>query len=499
MTGTTGLHNAGANAAMQHQKIHQAKGADATSQLASGKAANRASQKPSDQAVAAQMESLNKVIDQANINAKNLASVIQLGTKTLLNMRDTLSTMDALATQANAGEIDDSQRAQIHAVMSKLREGLQTAAATTEFNGTKLFTGGAGTATLPAGGAVVAEASTSAAVTDAWAAGIAASSKGYFSGSASNLVVTQEGTAYGASFKVGDQTFEAHNITPANNGVVSFISTTNPNNVIDKAFAAAVTGITDLATMTSTLTTSLGLDPAGTPATFTGASGDPAAEFVTAVTASTTAEAGQYSITAGTGAASATWTLSKSDGTTEEVSVTAGGAQNITFGKAGITFTTAAGYGIGVPVDQIQFDVAQGSAVTMVSQTGTTSADTTTISFSGAQMSQLGTASLKLSAISLATAPDAALASDAIKAALDQISTMYGNLGAAMGNLELKQVVLSDTSNELANAISGVADADIPEAITKQKIAEVMAELANIAQGKALQQSSQLLKLAQQA
>ena len=114
-------------------------------------------------------------------------------------------------------------------------------------------------------------------------------------------------------------------------------------------------------------------------------------------------------------------------------------------------------------------------------------------------MSQLGSSSLKLDAISLATFADAGLASVAIKEAMDQINTMYGNLGAAMGNLELKQEILSDMSNELANAMSGIADADIPEAITKQKIAEVMAELANIAQGKALQQSSQLLKLAQQA
>lgn len=493
---TTGLFNSGANAAMLAQKAHQARGSDATAQLASGRAANRASEKPSDQATASQMESLNKVIDQANINAKNLASVVQLGAKTLLNMKNTLATADALAAQAQAGQNTDKDRASMNAVLSKIIDGLQTAASTTEFNGTKLLTGGAGTGTLPANGATITESSSANVVAAAWLAGLEASSKGYFGGNYSNLVVTQEGTAYGVQFDVGDQTFAAHNITPANDGVVSFISSTNPDNVIDKKFNTAVTGITNLATMESTLKTAFGLNPGDTVETATSASGDPAVEFVTAVTVSTTASIGQFSIKADT---SGVFTLSKSDGTTEQVTVTANGAQNVSFGNAGITFTVAAGYATAAPIDQIQFEVSQGSAVSMVSQTGAYSTDTTTISFAGAQTSQLGTASLKLDAIKIDTTANAASASVAIKEAMDQISTMYGNLGAAMGNLELTQTVLSDTSNELANAISGIADADIPAAITKQKIAEVMAELANIAQGKALQQSSQLLKLAQQA
>mgnify|MGYP000586738382 CR=1 FL=1 len=93
------------------------------------------------------MNALNKVIDQAGLNAKNLSSVIQLGSRTLQNMRNTLATMDALAAQAQAGELTDSDKEAIHNVMVELRNGLQTAARETEFNGTKLFTGGAGTVT----------------------------------------------------------------------------------------------------------------------------------------------------------------------------------------------------------------------------------------------------------------------------------------------------------------------------------------------------------------
>ncbi len=489
---TTGLLNSGANDAMRFQKLHQARGSDATTQLASGKSANKASVKPSDQALASQMESLNKVIDQAKINAKNLSSVIQLGSKTLLNIKNTLASMDALAAQAQAGELGDTQRAQIHDVMSKLREGIQTAASKTEFNGTKLFTGGAGTATLPATGATISEASTGQVLAAAWLAGINAASKGYFNGTATSFSVTGNGgsdTVYDFSAKIGDQTFEALNITPANDALVSLVSTTNSANVIVIAFNTAVTATDTLAEAKVAFQTYLGLLPGGTPATFTSASADPAVELITAASASTTAVAGEYSISADT---SGVWTLQNSAGQTETVTVAAGGAQNVTFGNFGITFTTAAGYATATPIDQIQFDVAQGSAVTMVSQTGAASSDTTTISFAGAQTTQIGTVGLTISAISLKTVADAALASTSIKKAMDQISTMYGNLGATMGNLELTQEVLADTSNELKNAISGIADADIPAAITEQKIAEVMAELANIAQGKALQQSQQL-------
>ena len=113
---TTGLFNSGAMQAMNQQKLHQDKGATATAQLSSGKAATTASVKPSDQALASQMESLNKVIAQAGVNAKNMSAVIQVATGALANIRDTLSTMDALAAQANSEDIGTKERLQIHNV-----------------------------------------------------------------------------------------------------------------------------------------------------------------------------------------------------------------------------------------------------------------------------------------------------------------------------------------------------------------------------------------------
>ena len=497
---TTGLYNSGANEAMRHQKMHQAKGADATAQLASGKTANKASVKPSDQALASQMESLNKVIDQAAINAKNLSSVIQLGSKTLLNMKNTLATMDALAAQAQAGEIGDKERAQIHAVMSKLREGMQTAASETEFNGTKLFTGGAGTVTTAAAIAMAGTNGTSATHANSFAAGANAATQGYVSGVAQSATVSNNGTnAFDFEVVIGDQTFKATSVTPTANGVLKLVSTTNSENIFAMTFAADVTDIdttAELAQLQTALTEALKLQPGASPAVINSLATAANGGF-TSVSAATTAAPGEYAVTYA--ANSNTLKVQDAEGNSFSQTVTAPGvAQAVTFDN-GLTVNLAAGFALNTAITQVIVEVGAGTSVSMSSQTGAYSNNTTTIAFSGAQTSQLGSAGLKLDSISLLTKDSAALASVAIKEAMDQISTMYGNLGAAMGNLELKQTVLADTSNELQNAISGIADADIPKAITEQKIAEVMAELANIAQGKALQQSQQLLKLAQQA
>lgn len=500
MVATTGLFNAGASDAMRAQKEHQARGANATAQLATGRAANTASFKPASQSMAAAMDSMTQVIEQAKLNASNLKSVIQLGARTLQNMRNTLATMDALAAQASAGELTNSDRAQIHAVFDKLREGLNTAALQTEFNGKKLFNGGAGSVSINA--AAVSEAGSVVAVTDAFAAGIAAASAGNITGVASEAtVVGRTATAFDYSVKVGNQTFEALNVTPANGGTMTLISKQNPANQIVLTFAAAVTATDTLAEAKVAFKQAMGLNPGQANATFSSASTVAGAQIADAGTVTGTALAGEYYVTVAEDAAGASWSIQDSAGKILDTVVTSAGAgsKTVNFANAGITLTTPAGYDPAVASGPLALTVEQGNAVTITSQTGAYAANTTTVSFAGATTDLLGTASVKLNAVGLTSTAEAAVASDVIKAAMAQISTMYGNLGAAMGNLELQEKVLGDTVSELQSAISGIRDADIPAAITQQKIAEVMAELANIAQGKALQQSQQLLKLAQQA
>ncbi len=498
MSNVTGLMNSVAMEALRAREVHSAKHSDATTQIATGKSANKASVKPSDQALAAQMESLNRVIDQARLNAKNLSSVIQLATKTLSNMRNTLSTMDALAAQAQAGELTDKDRVQIHNVMSELRDGLQTAALETEFNGKKLFTGGAGALTMAG---VVAEAATTAASTthaNAFTGAInAGATQGYISGSVSDVSVVDNGAGgtVNMSMKVGGQTFVASGVTPTNDADISFISTANPQHVITLVAGNGIAALTT-AQIEVALKEVTGDLPGRNAADFTSAS-TAANGGVTAVNTSVTARPGEYALNYAANSNELRLSFQNGDFFTATITTT-GAAQTITFDN-GISVDFDNTFDATADLTQMVFGIEQGAVTTMASQTGAYSTDKTTISFSSARMDVLGSAGLKIADISLKTETDAAAASDAIKAAMDSISSMYGNLGAAMGNLELKVDVLGDTSNELRNAISGYRDADIPGAIAEEKITAAAEEMAGIATGKALAKSNLILKLANQA
>ena len=471
----------------------------ATMQLSSGKSGVKASIKPSDQALAAQMDALNKVIDQARLNAKNLSSVIQLATRTLQNMRNTLATMDALAAQAQAGELTDSDKEAIHNVMVELRNGLQTAATETEFNGTKLFTGGAGTVTTAAAVAVAGTNTTSATHANSFAAGANAATQGYVSGEMKNASVTANGTnAFDFKVDIGEQTFIARSVTPTANGVLKLVSESNPNNIFAMTFAADVTDIDTTAELAQAQVafaeatrTVPGQPSAVVNSVATAANGG----FVSA-TASSTAEAGEYAITyvANSGKLS----VQNERGQVFQADVaTTGAAQSVKVGNLTVNLDNT--FDATAAITQIIVGVEQGGQTAMTSQTGAYSTDITTVNFQGATTDILGLDNLKINAISLLNSTDAAAASNSIKEAMKQISTMYGNLGAAMGNLELKVDVLSDTSAELRNAISGYRDAEIPDAIANEKIAAAAEEMAGIAIGKALQKNQLLLKLAQQA
>lgn len=485
----TGNYNGGAINALNQQKLHQAKGADATAQLASGRAANKASTRPSDQALAAQMESTNKVIDQAKVNAKNMSAVIQVATGALSNIRSTLTTMNSLAAQANSEDIGSKERAQIHGVMSKLREGMQTVASTTNWNGVKLLTGGAGT--VSAAGAITLAGGNVTGGANTIDAGVSTESKGFISGTATAGKVTANGSNYDISLTVGDQTFNAADFTVSNAAELRLVGA-NSRNVIVLDLAASIAGITDVATFQTALDTAFGLAAGANNLGITSLS-TAANNGLTGVTASTTAAAGDYAITYL--ANSNALTLQDSSGKVYEATVVAG-AQSITF-ENGVTATLDAAFALNTAVTQYVVQVAQGSAVTLTSQTGSLSNETSTATFQGATTDILGSSTLKINAISLATRTDAAAASGAIVEALSTINTMFATLGAQQANLEALQENLSTTGENLMAAVSNYRDADIAQAITDQKIAEVMGEIANIAQGKALAQSQQLLKLAQ--
>ncbi len=141
MNDITGLYNASSAHAMQQQQVHNKKNSEAIAQLASGRKDNTVGSSPSNQAIVASLESLNKVIDQVRINAKNASGVLQVAAQSLGNIRGTLSTMSALTAQANSQDIDEGTRFQVNAEYEKLRDQITDFAERCRWNGVSLLSG----------------------------------------------------------------------------------------------------------------------------------------------------------------------------------------------------------------------------------------------------------------------------------------------------------------------------------------------------------------------
>jgi flagellin len=488
----TGLTNISVQESLRAQQNHQANVSDAISQLSTGLKSTKASKAPSDQAIATQLDSLTRVLTQANVNAKNAASVIQVATGAINNIQTILSTMDALAAKSNSQDIDASTRSQINEEYETLRDQITTIAERTRWNGVALLTGGAGkvdtAAAITQAGTVVA--STVAGI----AADINAATQGTINGVAQSVSVAQNGSKYDLTLTIShqgnEQTFKAEGVTVANDAVIQFISTTNSRNIIAIDFAADTSGITDVDTFTTALKESMGLTAGVTAAQFT--------------SETTAANGGVVTISAASNTAPGFYTLIKDAGENSPIilqdvtgrqwtatAATTAAAQTINFDN-GVSVALDNTYDAANAITQMGFDVEEGTSVTMSFQVGELSTDMTQAIFNGAT----GKA-LKIEASDINSMANAAASSTLIKAAQKSLSQMYAQLGAQQTNLESIQENLSVITENLNAAKANYRDADIAAAIADQVMAAAMVDLAGIAQAKALAQQQQPVKLAQ--
>lgn len=489
----TGLTNISVQESLRAQQSHQNRVSLANSQLATGLQANKASINPSDQAIATQLDSITRVYNQANVNAKNGASVIQVAAGAINNIQKILSIMDALAAKSNSEDIDVSARAQINEEYVVLRDQITTIAERTRWNGVSLLTGGAGAVTAAA---VIGQAGTVVVgPADTIAAGIVqAETQGMIRGTAVSVSAAVNNDKYDLTLTVqsagGEQTFEAKGITVADEENIKFISTTNSRNMITIAFAADSGGITDLDTFQAALRQSFGLLPGAVPAVFT-----------SEITAANNG-ADPEDIVASTSTAPGFYTLVKDAGENSPLIIqdvtgrqytalaTAGGAQTVNFSN-GISLPLDATYDAELAITQLGFEVEKGANVSMSFQVGELATDTSTANFQGATGADLGIADTNVNSPAAAV-----VASTAIKEAQKNLSELYANLGAQQTNLESIQENLSVITENLNAAKANYRDANIGAAIAEQVMAAAMVDLAGIAQAKALMQQQQPVKLA---
>lgn len=487
----TGLTNISVQESLRAQQNHQANVSDAISQLSTGLKSTKASKAPSDQAIATQLDSLTKVLTQANVNAKNAASVIQVATGAINNIQSILSTMDALAAKSNSQDIDASTRSQINEEYKTLRDQITTIANRTRWNGVSLLTGGAGAVNTAA---AVAQAGTVVAgPANTIAAGINAATQGMISGVAQSVSVVQNGDKYDLTLTLShqgkEQTFKAEGVTVAADAVVQFVSTSNSRNIIAIDLAADVSGITDVDTFTEALQTSMGLIAGTTPAQFTSLT-TAANNGVGTISAASNTTPGFYTLIKDAGVDSPV-ILQDVTGRQWTATASTNAAQTLNFDN-GVSVDLDASYVAATEIMQMGFSVAEGKSVTMSFQVGELATDMAEAVFNGAT----GKA-LKIDESNINTMADAAASSTLIKAAQKSLSQMYAQLGAQQTNLESIQENLSVITENLNAAKANYRDADIAAAIADQVMAAAMVDLAGIAQAKALAQQQQPVKLAQ--
>ncbi|MGI4851511.1 MAG: flagellin [Janthinobacterium lividum] len=463
MSNITGLSNLYASSALNAHNDHTEKAGVSIKQLSSGSRFTSAAVDASSAAIVNNLNSNIGVYRQTEINARNGSALIQVGTGVISNQIDLINQMKTLATQAAGGDLDSSKRALIDTQFQQLFQQLDSNAARARWNGTSLLLGSGGAVTQV--GTAAAHATNIVDGANVITAGVvAASTKGFVSGTASSVSVTANHTIAAnsdISLVIQDpsgnkQTFQALNVSPANGALLTLISTTDPNNAMTFTLGTAAAGVAAPALQTA-LSTAFGLNAGGAAASFSSDS--------TALVANVVA-----GVTAGSGTTAGTYALSYDGGnsiklSTENSSMTAtvsgNGAQNVTFSN-GVTVSLGANFAVGTPVAQSVFTVGTSSSSSITLQLDLLSTDTQTVQFSAATTGALGLTGLKVT-----DQASANLATTALTSALQTLNTSYTQLGAAQKRLEATVTNLTTTiqNNEAARSVYG--DADIALALTE--------------------------------
>ena len=117
----------------------------AMERLSTGKRINSAKDDAAGLAIATSMTSQIRGMNQGIRNANDGISMAQTAEGALDEVSNMLQRVRELTVQASSGTYDDGDRTMMQAEVTQLQEQIDSVLTKTEFNGNKLFTGGAGT------------------------------------------------------------------------------------------------------------------------------------------------------------------------------------------------------------------------------------------------------------------------------------------------------------------------------------------------------------------
>lgn len=495
----TGLNNTNTTRALADAKAHSAVAGDKIAQISSGRTDTKASENSAAAAIAAQFGSEAKVLTQSKVNAANGINMLQVITGAQSDQRAIFTELKTLAVQSASGDLKDSTRLLVNKDFKEKLAKADEIGQKLNWNGLKLGNGGGSVGTVAVGAAVAQSASgLTAPAGGEFTNALGANTRGFISGSVDDgsVWVKQTGAStFNAGFSVSGQKFEVRGFTPTNAATVLFTSTSDSGNMIELTQGAnAAANMTTETNTKAAINTTLGLVAGAQRAQFvslaTAANGG-----VVSVTSNSSAEAGDYALTyqANSGKFKITGGPDNRAYYTDTIAAApaAGSPATYSFGN-GLSVTINNTFALGTAVTQMMLQVDKGGKVDISYQLGGSANDVLNV-----QVNDMTNVGRRIENLHVADVEGAKTAMAELTRVIDDLSAEYSTIGSKQGGLETTIKSLETTTQNLLSAKSNYSDTDIAKALTEFVMANTMAQVANVGVSKSLEQTQQILSLAQ--
>ena len=453
--------------------------------LSTGKAEVSAAAK----AIGNKLDSISKVLEAAQSNAKQGAAVISVAQGALNEIVNLLGQSKALAAQSNSGALDDNGRSLLQKEYAAIMDQVNKIAAQTRWNGQAIMDGG--TRSVTESGVVAGTTSTLVAAPANTFDEATDVITGFASGTVQSTAVTGSTGAYNVTVKVvnefGTQTFSVANFAEgAGNTMTLTNSVTGGTIAIDNA--GAVTGITNATTFKTALDTMFGTNAGGTPVKLVSPSAAVAnGQVAGAIKASGATAAGTYGVWHAAGSTD----FNLTDGVNVWKATVSDGAQKVVWDN-GVTMDLTAAFATATINTQNTFTVTSEGKVSLEFQTAETEKDTLTATING-----VNTGSLGIGFTTVSTAANAKIATPLLDAAITSVNGTLASLQAQKSQLESTANNLSTAIENTKAAKATFVDADVAKEMTEFTKWSILGQVANAMTVQTMQQHRELVRLAQ--
>jgi flagellin len=487
------ISNFAANVAHRNLVASDAQLTSSLAKLSAGKRVVAAKDDAASLAIGSRLAAEVAAMKQANVNAVQASSLLQIADGALAKISDILVRMKTLAVQAGSGQLSDTERNILDTEYQQLLSEIDRIALDTEFNGTTLIAGTAVTVTAingqtAANNFVEAADGFQSVVFDTTVTNTTDTTAVFtFSFDATSDVLTATNLETGESqgVDIGSAAIAVNATQTINFGNLG--TTVTLNSAFDKTVDIAPTSAT---TFTS--------DSDGQIEVASITLGTVDAAFVTNVSDNT------VSIDASGGVSTSTLTLGALTGTADLGST---GTQTVVLSDGTndveVTFNVTAAF----TTDDDAVEISVGDLGTLV--LGTNGTSNTSFSFKlgtgttvnvdtlSITLDQVTGTSLSLNGGDVKTADNADTASDGVSAAIDTLNNSRAGIGASQNRLEFAAANLATAIENAEAARSNLLDLDIALEITVFTSKQILVQtgISMLAQANQLPQN--LLRLFQ--